>query len=356
VQIQLPPGPPTVDDVVVLKAVTGGPVGTLTWSLPGGNPNRATTADVRVRYATAGPKQIAVSVTSGGATATATATVEILPRGASRLDRLRSAPAVGSGVLDLGTPVRFGYDYVVGTSRGARVRLQALSGGQPAPGSAAVTSAAYAQGSGSGEVTFTVADTGRSLVAVQAVRVELVMDDGSGTVLTSQTVPFAFVFAPPVPQPEDCRPYDPAQLSLVPEGDLWLLAAPNERIKVFASRADGQLALDLARTFTADCYIGRDTTRADRDRYVTHYWQGPGSALRPDEDCLPYDPQQLVIRDLGAAGWRLETAAGEAMFLADNRADAERLLAVYARHTRYCYIGRGNNRADRERYIFEYAR
>jgi hypothetical protein len=72
-----------------------------------------------------------------------------------------------------------------------------------------------------------------------------------------------------------------------------------------------------------------------------------------DEDCLPYDPENLSIVDEGASGWLL-TDGRSRMEVLDNRADAEAALALARRHTDQCFIGRGNNREDRLLYIVEY--
>lgn len=67
-------------------------------------------------------------------------------------------------------------------------------------------------------------------------------------------------------------------------------------------------------------------------------------------DCIPYDPATLQIEDLGDLGWRLNSSTS-AMLLLDDRDDAERALALAQLHTQQCFIGRGNNRPNRIRYI-----
>jgi hypothetical protein len=44
------------------------------------------------------------------------------------------------------------------------------------------------------------------------------------------------------------------------------------------------------------------------------------------------------------------------MLMLDNHADAERAMAVARAHTHHCFIGRGNHRPDRVRYITHYWR
>jgi hypothetical protein len=73
------------------------------------------------------------------------------------------------------------------------------------------------------------------------------------------------------------------------------------------------------------------------------------------EDCLPYDRTRLSIRDEGAGGWLL-TDGGSRMLMLDNEADAQRAMSLARRHTHHCFIGRGNHRPDRARYIVHYWR
>jgi len=73
------------------------------------------------------------------------------------------------------------------------------------------------------------------------------------------------------------------------------------------------------------------------------------------EDCLPYNPERLSIRDEGAQGWLLTDGVSR-MLMLDNRADAARALAVARRHTAHCFIGRNNHRPNRSDYIVHYWR
>jgi hypothetical protein len=81
----------------------------------------------------------------------------------------------------------------------------------------------------------------------------------------------------------------------------------------------------------------------------TPVWENP--ILNPD--CLSYNPASLSIVNEGASGWLL-TDGRSRMKLLDNQADAQKALALAQRHTMQCFIGRGNNRPDRIRYIVRY--
>jgi hypothetical protein len=78
----------------------------------------------------------------------------------------------------------------------------------------------------------------------------------------------------------------------------------------------------------------------------------PAGAI-PDEDCIPYDPGNLGIEDLGDLGWRLNSRS-IAMVLVDNADDASKLRELASYYSQQCFIGRDNNRADRYRYIVDY--
>ena len=75
------------------------------------------------------------------------------------------------------------------------------------------------------------------------------------------------------------------------------------------------------------------------------------------EDCIPYDPAQVMIRDVGSDGWLLVRDDGMSLTslqLLDTHADAEGALAVAKRFTAMCFIGRNNRRADHIRFVMVY--
>ena len=156
---------------------------------------------------------------------------------------------------------------------------------------------------------------------------------------------------------EDCLPYDPRRLGIADEGAQgWLLTDGASRMLMLDNQADAQRALALARRHTAHCFIGRGNARPNRAEYITHYWTGSSGMTTsiPGEDCVSYNPLTVGIFDRGALGWRMEDGA-HLMLLFDNRADAERGLAVArAAGGRLCMIGRDNARPDRASYIVEY--
>lgn len=70
------------------------------------------------------------------------------------------------------------------------------------------------------------------------------------------------------------------------------------------------------------------------------------------EDCVGYDPANLTLHQQGDT-WLLRDG-NHAIKIFANRADAEDGVKVARNWTRICYIGRGNDRPDRHRYIVTY--
>ncbi len=79
----------------------------------------------------------------------------------------------------------------------------------------------------------------------------------------------------------------------------------------------------------------------------------PSSAPDPAaEDCVSYNPANLTVAASGDA-WLLRDG-NHAMKLFDTQADAEDGRRVAHNWTKMCFIGRGNQKADRYRYIITY--
>lgn len=69
-------------------------------------------------------------------------------------------------------------------------------------------------------------------------------------------------------------------------------------------------------------------------------------------DCLSYDPRNLAVRRIGA-DWIVADGDHRMLALA-SRAEARTARDVARRHTRLCFVGRGNDRAERDRYVFSW--
>ncbi|MGH3646424.1 MAG: hypothetical protein ACRDTM_04510 [Micromonosporaceae bacterium] len=158
------------------------------------------------------------------------------------------------------------------------------------------------------------------------------------------------------PAAEDCVGYNPSNLTVKDAGATgWLMVDGNHSMALFDTQADAQLGVKMARHYTQSCFIGRDNQRPDRYRYIKRYWTGPSglAGAMPTPDCLSYNPHNLTIEKYGDAGWRLIDGS-HAMLLLDTAEDAERARLMAGDHSKLCFIGRGNSRPDRSRYIVEY--
>ena len=75
-------------------------------------------------------------------------------------------------------------------------------------------------------------------------------------------------------QQPDCISYRTGGLSTVDEGATgWLLTDGASRMVILDSERDADNALLLARSFTQQCFIGRDNARSNRRAYIVEYWQ-----------------------------------------------------------------------------------
>ncbi len=97
----------------------------------------------------------------------------------------------------------------------------------------------------------------------------------------------------------------------------------------------------------------RFTDSSGRTAYTFHDTFTRVLQIAAAEDCLNYNPKNLQIRNEGANGFLL-TDGTSRMLMLDNAQDAANALALARRHTSHCFIGRNNNRPNREDFIVEY--
>ena len=72
----------------------------------------------------------------------------------------------------------------------------------------------------------------------------------------------------------DCIGYDGSNLSIVDEGALgWLLTDGRSRMLILDHQQDAERAMNMARWYSAQCFIGRDNIRPDRRSYIVQYWE-----------------------------------------------------------------------------------
>ncbi len=161
------------------------------------------------------------------------------------------------------------------------------------------------------------------------------------------------------PSAEDCVGYNPANLTVQNAGAVgWRVVDGSHAMLVFDTESDAIDGVRVARGWRQMCFIGRANTRPDRYRYISYYWKTPSGlpvGLAPHLDCVSYNPAKLAIRNNGAIGWTLVDDE-QSLLLLDTAGDAGRARLVAAGSSQLCFIGRGNSRPDRYRYIVEYWR
>ncbi len=79
--------------------------------------------------------------------------------------------------------------------------------------------------------------------------------------------------AAPALSPEDCIAYNTANLRIVQEPNDWLLTDGASRMLILASQSDANDALQLAKAFKYQCFIGRDNNRPNRKDFIVQYWK-----------------------------------------------------------------------------------
>lgn len=75
----------------------------------------------------------------------------------------------------------------------------------------------------------------------------------------------------------DCLSYDPKKIEMVSDGNLWRLMDMSEGqpsyMLTFSERADAEAAMQIIKTSTQHCFIGRDNNRENRFDYIVEYWK-----------------------------------------------------------------------------------
>lgn len=151
---------------------------------------------------------------------------------------------------------------------------------------------------------------------------------------------------------DNCRSYDPTAATIVDQGSQGLaLAADGALLARLDDAADAQAALVMARAHRALCQIGAD---ADPPRSIVDVWVAATGATRAvaNPDCLTHSPDAIDIRNQNGA---FQVVSGnQLMATFGSAADAELMRSVASLHDRQCFIGRDNERANRQDFIVGY--
>jgi hypothetical protein len=143
--------------------------------------------------------------------------------------------------------------------------------------------------------------------------------------------------------------------------DAWLLTDNAARMLVLDNETDARNALAVAQRHTGHCWVGRANTRVDRSNYIVPYWSGDSGIVTSvsPEDCIRYNAATLSITNPPAsvppsiAQWFVVDGPNSLLSLSSAQ-DAQDALVVAQRYTGQCFIGRGNQRADRQLFIAHY--
>lgn len=149
--------------------------------------------------------------------------------------------------------------------------------------------------------------------------------------------------SPPVEPPRaDCLPYNPDAVHLVVEGpSAYLITDDSSRMLFLQDAGNANAALQVARSFSSHCFIGRPNTRPNRRDYIVEYWLDPsGIASPPEFGCTGYDRESLEIVDHGPAGFSVTDGAA-LVVLVDNHGDAQIALQLARAFSRRCFIAEG---------------
>ena len=151
--------------------------------------------------------------------------------------------------------------------------------------------------------------------------------------------------------------YNPRTLRIKNEGRRgWLLTDGRSRMKMFDNKEDARNGMRVARRHTYHGFIGRDNSRSKRINYIVEYWGGhSGLPYEPltKTDALAYNPNNVLAEDRDDKGWRIKDG-NHWMLQADDMNDALAVVGIVERHTKMCFIGRGNRRPNRKSYIMTY--
>ncbi|MEJ2157259.1 MAG: hypothetical protein P8X96_18160 [Desulfobacteraceae bacterium] len=137
---------------------------------------------------------------------------------------------------------------------------------------------------------------------------------------------------------EDCLGFDPSKVIIKQEGRQFLMTDGRSRMKMFPNRKEAMAALKAIRHYSMNrhCFIGRPDPSLE-------YWlvnNGAPKGSLPQEDCIPFNPSNLKIKQEGRQ-W-LMTDGRSRMKMFPNKKEARQALGIIKKYgfNRTCYIGR----------------
>ena len=146
--------------------------------------------------------------------------------------------------------------------------------------------------------------------------------------------------------PEDQIPFNRAELAVIQAGGRWKVAEGGSHwmIDTGTSQAEAQRVLDIINHYQLSrmCFVGRPRCGDVRPMmyWLTDAGDAPSGSLA-DEDCLPFDPANLAVVEIGGrwkvvegTHWLLDFGAGEGNAIA-----ALHVIRKY-QFNQICFVGR----------------
>lgn len=111
-----------------------------------------------------------------------------------------------------------------------------------------------------------------------------------------------------------------------------------------ANSADAERLLQLVKTSTAICYLGRRSSPEGVKSFPVQYWKKTGALPKfPDEDCNTYDPKAVDVRNSGN-DYRVIEGEKHLMMTLHTKEDADRALKLVRDNSSQCFIGRNSGK------------
>jgi hypothetical protein len=148
------------------------------------------------------------------------------------------------------------------------------------------------------------------------------------------------------PTPENCISYSPSKATVHYEAGIFIVEAGS--VVVISVHGDpasdlGDKALALAKRYSKHCFLGRENTREEKERYIFDYWRNQVSGAKPvpgqEDDCSDYDRSNLTVDDMGNGdGWRVKDH-DNVLHVFDTESDARNGKLVLSKYHRMCNLG-----------------
>ncbi len=141
-------------------------------------------------------------------------------------------------------------------------------------------------------------------------------------------------------QGEDCITFDPALATVEQINGTWRITAGNSILLSFGSKEqEARRALEIIKAYgmTQQCFVGRPNPSME---YYLVDGESPTGSIE-GEDCLPFDPDKLEVKQINGR-WKIVEGASILLDFGENEAEARQSLEIILTHefNRMCFVGR----------------